>query len=471
MRFDGAKELRKPLERVRLGLHGQHAVGSRARSRSAARAKEDSREKRTSSPRPPRRATRRGRSRRPPSAPARPTAPARSGFDGMSQRFSKRVGLTRPQRNSVEEVVARVPFARSPSPEVAFAWGSRSMTSARSPASARQAARLTAVVVLPTRPSGSRPRRPQPLEHSFFAAGRAGSSWRPADLGQRPLAGHAGAAREPGGVGASFRTTEPADVFRSPPPTCRDPRHGLISAVSRRKAPPRRPAGRAAAPLGARPAAGASALATAAPAQSTPRSSARPAARPARSAAPTARGIGTSRSLRLEQDDLAVRQLERERIPGAPPPEPTSTIGSARPGRSGAGAQRRPRTRFAPPTGSRSAVSPGIVDCASQSVSCGADDDNGWARRLRGVDAGRAGARSSAPQSSSARGGTARLQRLRGGAIGEIHETCFVLLLITAAATVVRRSRPRSRRRGADDVLHGVDRLPRLLIRTATPAR
>ena len=45
-----------------------------------------------------------------------------------------------------------MPLARSPSPEVAFACGSRSMTSARSPASARQAARLTAVVVLPTPP-------------------------------------------------------------------------------------------------------------------------------------------------------------------------------------------------------------------------------------------------------------------------------------------------------------------------------
>src|SRR5947208_5083979 len=39
-----------------------------------------------------------------------------------------------------------------PSPDVAFACGSRSMTSARSPASARQAARFTAVVVLPTPP-------------------------------------------------------------------------------------------------------------------------------------------------------------------------------------------------------------------------------------------------------------------------------------------------------------------------------
>ena len=37
-------------------------------------------------------------------------------------------------------------------PEVAFAWGSRSTTSARSPASARHAATLIAVVVLPTPP-------------------------------------------------------------------------------------------------------------------------------------------------------------------------------------------------------------------------------------------------------------------------------------------------------------------------------
>src|SRR3954454_19303263 len=39
-----------------------------------------------------------------------------------------------------------------PSPEVAFACGSRSTTSARSPASARHAARLIVVVVLPTPP-------------------------------------------------------------------------------------------------------------------------------------------------------------------------------------------------------------------------------------------------------------------------------------------------------------------------------
>src|SRR5213078_2167158 len=61
------------------------------------------------------------------------TAPASSGLDGTS---------------SSEEV----PFARSPSPEVAFACGSRSTTRVRSPASARQAARLIAVVVLPTPP-------------------------------------------------------------------------------------------------------------------------------------------------------------------------------------------------------------------------------------------------------------------------------------------------------------------------------
>ena len=51
------------------------------------------------------------------------------------------------RRSSVEW-----PFARRPSPEVAFACGSRSTIRQRSPASARQAARLTAVVVLPTPP-------------------------------------------------------------------------------------------------------------------------------------------------------------------------------------------------------------------------------------------------------------------------------------------------------------------------------
>jgi len=44
------------------------------------------------------------------------------------------------------------PFARIPSPEVAFACGSRSTRRTRSPASARHALRLTAVVVLPTPP-------------------------------------------------------------------------------------------------------------------------------------------------------------------------------------------------------------------------------------------------------------------------------------------------------------------------------
>ncbi len=40
----------------------------------------------------------------------------------------------------------------TPRPPDAFAWGSTSTSSTRAPASARQAARLTAVVVLPTPP-------------------------------------------------------------------------------------------------------------------------------------------------------------------------------------------------------------------------------------------------------------------------------------------------------------------------------
>ena len=42
--------------------------------------------------------------------------------------------------------------ARMPSPLEAFAWGSRSTTSTGVPASARHAATLIAVVVLPTPP-------------------------------------------------------------------------------------------------------------------------------------------------------------------------------------------------------------------------------------------------------------------------------------------------------------------------------
>src|SRR5207247_5779961 len=69
-----------------------------------------------------------------------------------------------------------------PRPEVAFACGSRSTTSARWPASARQAARLIAVVVIPTPP--------------FWVARAKILATRPLSLGQRTLPRHAGAPRE-----------------------------------------------------------------------------------------------------------------------------------------------------------------------------------------------------------------------------------------------------------------------------------
>src|SRR5262249_5526230 len=90
---------------------------------------------------------------RPPGRACSAAARARSGFAATRSRSAKRVGFASSRSGAPSsKSMLELPFARSPRPEVAFAWGSRSTTSARSPASARQAARLIAVVVFPTPP-------------------------------------------------------------------------------------------------------------------------------------------------------------------------------------------------------------------------------------------------------------------------------------------------------------------------------
>src|SRR5581483_310266 len=123
-------------------------------------------------------------------------APASSGFEGTRKRFAYGVGFTSsasgaPSSRSYVEV----PFARMPSPDVAFACGSRSTTSARSPASARQAARLIALVVLPTPPF-------------WFANAKTFPTTVPSSLRKRTFPCHARAARKAGRSGAELAQHE-----------------------------------------------------------------------------------------------------------------------------------------------------------------------------------------------------------------------------------------------------------------------
>ena len=135
-----------------------------------------------------------------------------------------------------------MPFARSPSPEVAFACGSRSTTSARSPASARQAARLTAVVVLPTPPFWFATRVDPCRAHAPDA-----------DSGQRTFPGHprAGAGSPPAWAPTCGRRASPARSSGAPPPSCSatratalevgatgpTPEHGRAARRDERQAP------------------------------------------------------------------------------------------------------------------------------------------------------------------------------------------------------------------------------------------
>ena len=154
--LDRAEELREPLERVVLGLHRhEHAVGGgeRVHGQRAERGRAVEEDEVVALARVAERvgevalAVRRGRA-------SSTTAPASSGAGRHELEVRERASAGRAARAGARRAGRRtsVPFARSPSPEVAFACGSRSMTSARSPASARQAARLIAVVVLPTPP-------------------------------------------------------------------------------------------------------------------------------------------------------------------------------------------------------------------------------------------------------------------------------------------------------------------------------
>ena len=129
-----------------------------------------------------------------------------------------------------------MPFARSPRPEVAFACGSRSTTSACSPASARHAARLTAVVVFPTPPFWFA------IAKTVLAQPQSSSGRRTLRRGRlRAIPGRLG---KPGGVGATLgRTSTPASSSGcaasdsgSRRATAPDPRSARHRAPRRRRA-------------------------------------------------------------------------------------------------------------------------------------------------------------------------------------------------------------------------------------------
>ena len=193
---------------------------------------------------------------------------------------------------------------------------------------------------------------------------------------------------------------------------------------------------------------------------------------PARSAAPTARGIGTY---------AAAHRAGRPRGPAAraragcrahrlrsrrPPPDRPVRPGAA----TRAGNRRRARAAPRQGHGVRSGRASSRTAC-SQSVSGWADDDipvRLVALALR-LDAGRAFQVQvhDLPLRRAHRleaDGLARLQRLRGGAIGEIDETCFAPIAITGGVHRDPRcvAPARGCDRGADDVLDGVDRLAAL---------
>ena len=152
---DRARQLGEPLERVVLGLHrDEHAVGRRERvhGQRPERGRAVEEDEGVGAPRLLER-VRRGSARRSRGArapPRRRRAPACSGR-GRGSRTSCAWRARAPARRRGGRT-RTIPFARIPRPDVAFACGSRSMTSARSPASARHAARLIAVVVFPTPP-------------------------------------------------------------------------------------------------------------------------------------------------------------------------------------------------------------------------------------------------------------------------------------------------------------------------------
>ena len=81
--------------------------------------------------------------------------------------------------------------------------------------------------------------------------------------------------------------------------------------------------------------------------------------------------------LRLEQDELRCGSACASGIPGAPPPEPTSTTGSPSPSSRGTARSESSTSTRRASSGSRSAVRPGVSRTAwSQSVATGRRDDD-----------------------------------------------------------------------------------------------
>ena len=213
-----------------------------------------------------------------------------------------------------------------PSPEVAFACGSRSTTSARSPASARQAARLIAgrrladaallvrervdlAGTLANLAAESDAKAARTKASALVARGR---------LGQRPLPRHARAARE---AGRRRRPSCGAREARQGPRSSSPARRAATAATRARSAvgptqsttaPPSRTSGRhhSAAVGGC-----ASALATATPAQSVSCSSARPQTTRAFGGADRSRNSHLRRSASSRTTSRSGQRV-RERDPG-----------------------------------------------------------------------------------------------------------------------------------------------------------
>ena len=131
----------------------------------------------------------------------------------------------------------------SSSATVALRTESRSTRSTWQPLAAMQAGRLTAVVVLPTPPSGSRSRTPIPSRPTL-ARGSAVPA-RTAGGAEGALLRHPGAARQPVGVGPTLRSRcrcrfpAPAREGRDPPARRRSPASSRLD----RAPPPRRDLG------------------------------------------------------------------------------------------------------------------------------------------------------------------------------------------------------------------------------------
>ena len=201
---------------------------------------------------------------------------------------------------------------------------------------------------------------------------------------------------KPGGVGPSLRrTSSPAAVLlelgrRAARPPARPRSASAVGPTQSTAAPPGATSGRhhSAATGG-----GASAFATATPPARRAPAPRRGRTRPARSAgrASSARGTRTCAASPRAASTSRSGSATASGIPGAPPPEPTSTIGPSKRRTSSSAAQAPSRARAAPPR-RRDRVSPGVATTLGEPAleSHGADRRrSGWARCPRSrLDAG-----------------------------------------------------------------------------------